>query len=113
MKKIETNSENLKDDISAFYDYKIWHYITVNGVDLGDKMEIQYLFKKYGNKEEVVCYFLTMDYEKEIPSIVSIIPSAYLGEGEVVDMFGVKIKEIPKGLLLEEDSCQAPLRKAQ
>ncbi len=111
MKKIETNSKNLLSDIGVFYDYKIHHFITVNGVDLGDKMEIQYLFTRYDSKEEVICYFLNMDYDEQIPSIVSIIPPAYMGEGEVVDMFGIKIQNISKGLLLEDDSQQAPLRK--
>ena len=111
MKKIETNSKDLLKDIGSFYDYKIHHFITVNGVDLGDKMEIQYLFTSYDCEEEVVCYFLNMDYDEEIPSIVPIIPPAYMGEGEVVDMFGVKIQSISKGLLLEDDSEQAPLRK--
>ena len=111
MKKIKTNSEDLQKDIELFYDHTIWHFITVNGVDLGDKMEIQYLFSRYNCDEEVVCYFLNMDYDEEIPSIVSIIPSAYLGEGEVVDMFDIKIKGIAKGLVLEDDSQLAPLRK--
>ena len=111
MKKIETNSNDLLKDIGAFYDYKTCHFITVNGVDLGDKMEIQYLFTRYGSHEEVVCYFLNMNYEEEIPSIVPLIPSAYMGEGEVVDMFDIKIENINKGLLLESDSEQAPLRK--
>jgi len=113
MKKIETNSKNLLKDIGEFYDSKKYHYITVNGVDLGDKMEVQYLFSQYGNKEEVVCYFLYADYNEEIPSIISLIPPAFLGEGEAVDMFGIKIKDIEKGLLLEKDSMQAPLRKNQ
>jgi NADH:ubiquinone oxidoreductase subunit C len=113
MKKIETSSKNLLKDIGAFYDYKTCHFITVNGVDLGDKMEIQYLFSHYGSEKEVVCYFLHVDYEEEIPSIISLIPSAFLGEGEVVDMFGINIKDIKKGLLLEDDSMQAPLRKNQ
>ena len=113
MKKIETNNKNLLKEIGAFYDYKTCHFITVNGVDLGDKMEIQYLFSRYGSDEEVICYFLHVDYDEEIPSIISLIPSAFLGEGEVVDMFGIKIKDIEKGLLLEDDSMQAPLRKNQ
>ncbi len=111
MKKIKTDSENLLKDLGAFYEHKTVHFITVNGVDLGDKMEIQYLFSHYNTDEEVICYFFTMEYDEQIPSIVSLIPSAFLGEGEVVDMFGIKIEDIPKGLLLEDDSQLAPLRK--
>ena len=110
MKKIETTLETLEADIKSFYDASLWHFITVNGVDLGDGMEIQYFFSKYNSFEEVVCFCLKTDYETVIPSLVPLIPSAYLGEGEVVDMFGVNIKDIEKGLLLDDDSTQAPLR---
>lgn len=110
MNKIETTLETLKTNITSFYDASKWHFITVNGVDLGDGMEIQYFFAPYNSHEEVVCFFLKAGYEDIIPSLVSIIPSAYLGEGEVVDMFGIDIQDIPKGLFLDEDSAQAPLR---
>jgi ech hydrogenase subunit D len=110
MKKIETKLETLIEDIKKFYDEKKYHFITVNGLDLGDGMEIQYFFTQYNAKEEVICFFLKMNYENEVPSIVSLIPSAYLGEGEVVDMFGINIKDTPKGLLLDDDSVQMPLR---
>ena len=111
MKKIKTTLDTLIKDISAFYNASQWHFITVNGLDLGDGMEIQYFFSRYNVCEEVVCFFLTMDYDQEVPSIVSLIPSAYLGEGETVDMFGIAIKDIAKGLFLDDDSIQAPLRK--
>jgi len=110
MKKIETKLETLEEDIKAFYDASKWHFITVNGLDLGDVMEIQYFFTKYNTHEDVVCFFLKAGYEDEIPSLVPIIPPAYLGEGELVDMFGVNVKGISKGLFLDEDSTQSPLR---
>ena len=113
MKKIETKLETLIKDIEEFYDENKYHFITVNGVDLGDGMEIQYFFSQYNSKEKLVCFFLKMDYENEVPSIAKLIPSAYLGEGEVVDMFGINIKNTPKGLLLDDDSIQAPLRIKQ
>jgi len=74
-------------------------------------MEMQYFFARYNAVEEVVCYFFKMGYDEEAPSLVSIIPPAYLGEGETVDMFGIAIKDIAKGLFLDDDSIQAPLRK--
>lgn len=111
MKKIETTIETVVADISAFYNASEWHFVTANGVDLGDGMEMQYFFARYNTVEDVVCYFFKMDYNQEAPSLVSIIPPAYLGEGETVDMFGIAIKDIAKGLFLDEDSIQAPLRK--
>lgn len=113
MKKIETTTQNLVEDIKNFYDEKIWHYVTVNAVDLGDGLEIQYFFSRYGSLEENICYFVRVGYDQEIPSVISIIPSAYLGEGEVVDMFGAKIQGVSVGTFLEPDSIQTPLRKEQ
>ncbi len=111
MKKIETNKESLLKDLKEFYNPNIWHYITINGVDLGEELELQYYFTKYSSLEEAICYFIKVDYEEEVPSIIDLIPSAYLAEGEAVDMFGVKIKGIKKGTFLEPDSIQMPLRK--
>lgn len=111
MKKIETNKENLLKDLESFYNPNKWHYITVNGIDFGDSLELQYYFTTYGEIQEAVCYFMRVNYEEEVPSIISLIPSVYLAEGEMVDMFGVKIKGVNKGTFLEPDSIQTPLRK--
>ena len=111
MKKIKTNITDSIKDIGEFYDHRVWHFITVNGVDLGDRMEIQYFFSKYNEADEVVCFHLEAGYDEEIPSVVSLIPSAYLGEGEAVDMFGIDIQDISRGTILDDDSEHAPLRK--
>lgn len=113
MKKIETSIENLVQDLKNFYDETQWHYITVSALDLGDGLEIQYFFTRYGNVEECICYYVNVDYKEEVPSIIHIIPSAYLGEGEVVDMFGANIKGVSQGTFLDPDSIQTPLRKEQ
>ena len=42
-------------------------------------------------------FHLEAGYDEEIPSVVSLIPSAYLGEGEAVDMFGIDIQDISRG----------------
>lgn len=111
MKKIETSIAHLVEDITNFYDETLWHYITVSAVDLGDGLEMQYFFARYGVKEEIVCYYAIVGYEEEVPSIIPIISSAYLGEGEVVDMFGANIKGVSRGTFLDPDSIKTPLRK--
>ena len=111
MKKIATTIDKLLIDLKAFYTPSIWHFITVNGVDLGEGMEVQYLFSKYDVCEDVVCFYIEVPYDELVPTITSLIPSAYLGEGEMVDMFGIKIENTPKGMFLEDDSVQQPLRK--
>ena len=112
MTKIETTLASLMDDLSVFYEPKQWHFLTVNGVDLGEgKIELQWIFSKYGAKDEVVVYFALCDYDTAVPSVAALIPSAYLGEREIVDMFGVKIDGADAGLYLDADSKQRPLRR--
>lgn len=111
MKKIEMKKETLLSDLAEFYNDQKWHFITVNCVDSGEGFEVQYLFSKYGEVDEVRCFFVNIDYEVEIPSVSSLIESAWLGEGEMVDMFGVKINGVNKGTFLDEDSMQTPLRR--
>jgi len=111
MRKIETTLTTLLSDIGAFYEAKKWHFLSVNGIDLGEgKIELQWIFSKYGVKDEVVIYYALSDYDTPIPSIVSLIPSAFMGEREIVDMFGLSVDGAESGLYLDEDSSPHPLR---
>lgn len=111
MQKIETSAATLLVDLEHFYDASLWHFITMNCVDTGEGFEIQYFFAKYDQVDEVVCYYFFSAYDAQIPSIATLIPPAYLGEGEMVDMFGIAISGITKGMFLDQDSLQTPLRK--
>ncbi|MDX1295069.1 MAG: NADH-quinone oxidoreductase subunit C [Sulfurimonadaceae bacterium] len=112
MKKIETTLETLLDDLGDFYDPRVWHFITLNGVDLGEgKIELQWIFSKYGAKDEVVIHYTLTDYEIPVPSILPLIPSAFMGEREVVDLFGLQIEGMDAGLYLDKDSKAHPLRR--
>lgn len=111
MKKIEIRLENLLSELAEFYDAKVWHFLTVNGIDLGEgKLELQWIFSQYGIKDEIVLFYAVTEYETKIPSVVSLIPSATLSEREIVDMFGANIDGAEKGLYLDEDSLTMPLR---
>ncbi len=111
MTKIATTLPTLLSDIGAFYAPREWHFLSVNGIDLGEgKIELQWIFSRYGVKDEIVIYFVLSDYETPIPSIVSLIPSAIMGEREIVDMFGLSVEGTEKGLYLDEDSLPHPLR---
>lgn len=111
MTKIETTLVTLLNDIGAFYVPKEWHFLSVNGIDLGEgKIELQWIFSKYGVKDEIVIYYALSDYETAVPSIVTLTPSAFMGEREIVDMFGLKVDGALSGLYLDEDSRQHPLR---
>ncbi len=111
MRKIETTFTTLLNDIGAFYIPKEWHFLSVNGIDLGEgKIELQWIFSKYGVKDEVVIYYALSDYETPVPSIVPLIPSSIMGEREIVDMFGLSVEGAERGLYLDEDSLPHPLR---
>lgn len=112
MRKIETTLAALVNDIAVFYVPKEWHFLSVNGVDLGEgKIELQWIFSRYGVKDEIVIYYALSDYETPVPSLVSLIPSAFMGEREIVDMFGLSVEGAERGLYLDEDSQPHPLRR--
>jgi len=111
MHKVEIRLEAMLEELTAFYDAKVWHFLTVNAVDLGEgKIELQWIFSKYGVKDEIVLFSAVTTYKTKVPSVVSLIPSATLSEREIVDMFGVEIEGAAKGLYLDEDSLTMPLR---
>ena len=111
MTKIETTLNTLVDDITKFYEPKQWHFLTLNGIDLGEeKIELQWVFAKYAVKDETIIYYAMSDYKTLVPTITTLIPSAIMGEREVVDMFGIEIEGAKKGLYLDEDSLSMPLR---
>lgn len=114
MKKIKVTLDSIRDEIKEFYDYKTWHFLTLNGVALEDnKMEVQWIFSKYEAMDEIVIYFAEIKYTDIIPSIEDIIPSAIISQRELVDMFGVEVEGSKKGLYLDEDSKSAPLSGCQ
>lgn len=111
MQKIELKIDELLETLKAFYDPHQWHFLTLNGVDLRDgTVELQWIFSRYGVKDEIRIYYAICDYEIEVPTITSLIPSAILGEREVADMFGMNVQGALKGLYLDKDSKQMPLR---
>ena len=111
MIKNKISLENIVEEIRKFYDYKIWHFLTLNGVALEEnKLEVQWIFSKYEALDEIVVFYVEINYEDKIPSIVDFLPSAIMSQRELVDMFGIEVEDSEKGLYLDADSTQAPLR---
>lgn len=111
MQKIEVSLEKIRDEIKEFYDYKKWHFLTLNGVALADeRLEVQWIFSKYEAMDEIVIYSAVIEYTDTIPSVVDMIPSAIISQRELVDMFGVSVEGSSKGLYLDEDSEISPLK---
>ncbi len=110
MKKIATSLEGVVGDLTAFYDERVWHFLTLNGLLLdGETTEIQWIFARYGAKDDVVIFHTPVTKHQTIPSITHLIPSAIISQREIVDMFGIAVEDSPKGLYLDEDSLTAPL----
>lgn len=110
MKKIKVSLATVVEEIASFYDYKKWHFITLNALALSNNLlEVQWIFSKYEALDDVIVYYAEIAYDEKIPSIVEMIPSAIISQRELVDMFGVEVEGSTKGLYLDEDSMQMPL----
>lgn len=111
MKKVETTIESLKRDIGNFYRPDKHHFIVMNAVDLGEKLEVQWFFSDYDPPYDVTTFYTLIEPQEELPSIKEIISSAWVAEAELVDLIDIHIEGTEKGFVLEEDSEMAPLRK--
>jgi len=109
----EVTLDNVKEKIKEFYDREKHHYVTINAVDNGGNVTIDWIFSDY-NKKHVLYVFRIdgVEYDKLIPSIIDIIPSSWIAEWELTDLFGLNIENAPKGLFLKHNpNVYAPLRK--
>ena len=108
--RIQTNLSGVVEDIKRFYDKKVWHFLTLNGVKLDDEnTEIQWIFSKYGSCDELVMFYTSVNQNEIIPSLTEMLPSAIISQREIVDMFGIVVENSEKGLYLDVDSEQMPL----
>ncbi len=111
MEKIKLEFDRIHAEIGKFYDKKTWHFMTLNGVALDENtLEVQWLFAKY-ESGEIVALYTVVDYGQTLPDISDIIPSAVISQREMVDMFGINVQSSEKGLYLDGDSKDHPLRK--
>jgi NADH:ubiquinone oxidoreductase subunit C len=112
MNRIETSFETVKKDIAAFYKIDEHHYISMNGVDVGnDEIEYQWVFCNYAFPCDITLFVAKAPADVQVPSIKEIVASAWVHEAELVDLFGINIENTPKGFVLEQDFETAPLRK--
>lgn len=111
MKRIDTSVERIKGDIADFYRPDKQHFIVMNAMDLGEKIEVQWFFNEYAEPYETTAFCTQISPGTEIPSISDIIPSAWVAEAELVDLLDLKIGNTAKGFVLEPDFATGPLRK--
>ncbi len=112
MEKIEVPFNQAHARIREFYDVQKHHFITMNGVDHGDKMEVQWFFANYEIPGNVTQFSTFTNYTDTIPSMGDFIKSAWVAECEFFDLFDIKVEGAKKGFVLEPDmKDQAPLRR--
>lgn len=111
MNKIETTLADLKKDIAEFYKPELHHFMVMNAVEVGDKIEVQWFFSDYAYPCETTCFFVLINPAEEIPSIKDIVVSAWVAEAELVDLMNINIENTAKGFVLEPDFESGPLRK--
>lgn len=109
--EIQIELNELCQIVGEFYDYKKHHLSCVNATDLGnEKVKLQWIFAHYEIINEYTIFVAFTNYDTNVPTITKIVPSAVMSEMEIVDLFGLKIDETPKGLYLDEKSPMNPLR---
>ena len=111
MKRIETSIDKVKTDIRDFYNPVLHHFMVINAVDLGEKIEVQWFFCDYAHPCEITAFCTQIQPDIEIPSIRDIVESSWVAEAELVDLMNIKIENTPKGFVLEPDFESGPLRK--
>ena len=111
MNKIETTLERVKEDIGHFFKYNLHHFMVMNAVDGGEKMELQWFFCDYAQPCAITVFFAIINPGALIPSIRDIVPSAWVAEAELVDLMNINIENTSKGFVLEPDFEGGPLRK--
>jgi ech hydrogenase subunit D len=111
MRRIDSTLQDLKAEIGAFYKYDKHHFIVMNAVDLGQKIEVQWFFCDYEHPCEVTAFCIQVEATEVVPSMKDIISSAWVSEAELVDLIDINIENTEKGFVLEADSEYAPLRK--
>ena len=111
MKRIETSVDKVKTEIRNFYKQKLHHFMVINAVDLGEKIEVQWFFCGYANPSDIIAFCVQINPDEEIPSIRDIVESSWVAEAELVDLMNVKIENTAKGFVLEPDFESGPLRK--
>jgi len=108
--KQQSTLETIVSDIENFYDEKLHHFLSLNGLCLAPEcFEIQWIFSSYGKKEDAKIFYVEVTSSDVIPSITHILPSAIISQREIVDMFGIEVENTTKGLYLDEDSTSMPL----
>jgi len=104
------NIEDIRAKITEFYDSSIWHFVCINGLFENDELEIQWSFTKIGAKDEWKVFYAKVPENYLLPSLSDILPTAKMYEGELRDLLGANFEGSVKGMFIEVDGLENPLR---
>jgi Ni,Fe-hydrogenase III component G len=100
----------IKEKIKEFYDPAIWHFVCINGLFEEGELEIQWSFTKLGAKDEWRVLYAKAPADDILPSVSDMLPTARLYEGELKDLMGANFEGSVKGMFIEVDGLENPLR---
>jgi ech hydrogenase subunit D len=100
----------IKEKIKEFYDPAIWHFVCINGLFEEGELEIQWSFIKIEAKDEWRVLYAKALADDTLPSVSDILPTARLYEGELKDLMGANFEGSVKGMFIEVDGLENPLR---
>lgn len=104
------NIGEIKEKIGEFYDPAVWHFVCINGLFENDELEIQWSFTKIGAKDEWKVLYAKAGADDSLPSVADMLPTAKMYEGELRDLLGANFEGSVKGMFIEVDGVENPLR---
>lgn len=114
MQRIDVPFAQAHAKMCEFYNVEKHHFVVMNGIDLGSKLEVQWFFSNYEIPGHVTMFATQVEYTDVIPSINDFVKSAWVTEAEFYDLFDVKVENAKKGFVLDKDfEGPAPLRRGK
>lgn len=91
---INAGIEDLRDTVRSYFSKGYNHIVTITGIDVGENIRLLY---HMANMEGDLVHIATETSKKslKVPTIIDIIPGAYIYEMEVHDLFGVNFTVNP------------------
>lgn len=109
----EIKKDALLSEVQKFADAKARFVVTVCS-DLGDQLEVTYFFN-YSPGVEMTGLRMVVGKNEEVPSISEIYLTAVLCENEMLEQYGLKVKDMAIDfgglMLLAKDSPVLPMAK--
>ncbi len=102
--------DEIRQKIIRFYDPALWHFVCINGLFEDGELELQWCFTKIGAKDEWKVFCAKAAEDTPLPSLSDILPTARMYEGELRDLLDANFEGSVKGMFIELDGENAPLK---